>query len=473
MHSMPNNHTDDLDNGIIPQDSTDDEVQTLYVEAFLHNNRFEHIIQVMGYHPRYLSCFIKTQNYLLRGDGALPYAHRHYIAIMAAGRHQCSYLISTQTNEFLTQGGDPTWLKGLQYVPKKLQDLYEVNKILAHRPWLLTKAHIEKLTRGSDNWSMVELMQAIVILTHFHALSSFVYGCGINAEIDSEDGHTFRPPSPSSSQNSQPDSPSQSLVNSAPVTVAVTANAVGKGGKCGGGHNGSLSASAEEVGSGGVGIEILMERMRRLTEEAQEEMTQEELQKRFERVEVQSAELPSSTKPPCPKADILRYVEDAEFTYQDFTKRGSQGHTSTFRAQDYSWEEQGYSLANRLYSNIGRLLDVKFTTAKELTYYTMGDRTEVDTTSFRRAIWNYIHCLYGIRHDDYDYKEVNHLLERTLKAYIKTVTCYPERITRRDYNSFMREFQHSEKVHVNLMLLEARMQAELLYALRAIMKYMV
>ena len=76
----------------------------------------------------------------------------------------------------------------------------------------------------------------------------------------------------------------------------------------------------------------------------------------------------------------------------------------------------------------------------------MGDNKDVDTTSFRRAIWHYIHCMFGIRHDDYDYSEVNTLLERSLKAYVKTVTCYPERITRKDYDSFMREFKHSEKV---------------------------
>lgn len=58
------------------------------------------------------------------------------------------------------------------------------------------------------------------------------------------------------------------------------------------------------------------------------------------------------------------------------------------------------------------------------------------------------------RYDDYDYGEVNQLLERNLKVYIKTVACYPE------------------KVHVNLLLLEARMQAALLYALRAITRYM-
>jgi sestrin len=80
--------------------------------------------------------------------------------------------------------------------------------------------------------------------------------------------------------------------------------------------------------------------------------------------------------------------------------------------------------------------------------------------------------LYGIRHDDYDYGEVNQLLERPLKAFIKTVCCYPERITKTDYDNVMREFKHSEKVHVNLMIMEAKLQAELLYGLRTVMKLM-
>jgi len=77
----------------------------------------------------------------------------------------------------------------------------------------------------------------------------------------------------------------------------------------------------------------------------------------------------------------------------------------------------------------------------------MGDKSNVDTTSFRRAIWNYIHSLFGIRHDDYDYSVINKLLERPLKAYVKIVTCFPERVTCADYDAFMRDFNHSEKVH--------------------------
>lgn len=95
---------------------------------------------------------------------------------------------------------------------------------------------------------------------------------------------------------------------------------------------------------------------------------------------------------------------------------------------------------------MGNLLDDKFKTAYNLTYYTMGTHNKVDTSRFRRAIWNYIQCMFGIRHDDYDYNEVNQLLERSLKTFIKSAVCYPERVTKRDYDRVMREFKHSEKV---------------------------
>ena len=129
----------------------------------------------------------------------------------AAGRHQCSYLINLQKSEFLHQGGNQAWLQGLKSIPNKLQNLYEINKILAHRPWLLNKSHIEvnnftsenkwhekikisntfiplftlqRLTKGADNWSLAEVVHAIVLLAHFHSLSSFVFACGINEELD-------------------------------------------------------------------------------------------------------------------------------------------------------------------------------------------------------------------------------------------------------------------------------------------------
>ena len=65
--------------------------------------------------------------------------------------------------------------------------------------------------------------------------------------------------------------------------------------------------------------------------------------------------------------------------------------------QDYSWEDHGFSLVNRLYPDVGQMLDEKFQMAASLTYNTMASHKDVDTSMLRRAIWNYIHCMFGIR----------------------------------------------------------------------------
>ena len=56
----------------------------LFVEAFINQLRVSRLIQLLGYHPKYLQCFLRTHNFLMRGDGPLPYPVRHYIAILVS-----------------------------------------------------------------------------------------------------------------------------------------------------------------------------------------------------------------------------------------------------------------------------------------------------------------------------------------------------------------------------------------------------
>lgn len=56
----------------------------LLMDAFLQNNRLDHVSRVMSSHPTYLETFLRTQNFILRGDGPLPYDYRHLIAIMVS-----------------------------------------------------------------------------------------------------------------------------------------------------------------------------------------------------------------------------------------------------------------------------------------------------------------------------------------------------------------------------------------------------
>ncbi|KAM9737586.1 sestrin-2 isoform 2-T2 [Menidia menidia] len=414
--------------------------QDILIESFLSLGRVDHLTMALALHPAYLSCFLRTQHALLELDGPLPRHWRHYVSIMAAARHHCSYLVQQHSAGFLEAGGEEAWLGGVQRAPAKLRSLQTLNRLLAHRPWLVAQQHIQELVcPGADpRWSLAELIHAVILMAHTHSLCSFVWGCGLNPEPDHVGGYTFRPPSPTP----PPHSP----------------------------HSPPHEDGRTELVDGAVEVEVLMKRMVELQQQQEEEeCTQEEMVTRFERERSES--IPTAVVRGAPPDLVLCLVEEPEFRYEDFAPRGEQSPPS-MRAQDYSWEDHGFSLVNRLLPDMGQLLDEKFQVVSSLTYHRMAMHEGVDTYTLRKALWNYIHCLYGIRYDDYDYGGVNVLLERSLKAFVKTVACHPEQTTARVYHAFWRHFRHSEKVHANLIVMEARLQAALLYSLRAITDYM-
>uniref|UniRef100_A0A8C3SJV5 Sestrin 3 n=1 Tax=Chelydra serpentina TaxID=8475 RepID=A0A8C3SJV5_CHESE len=428
---------------VVKMTSSDQErAQFLFVKALASRGRLEAVTQQMGYHPQYLDSFLKMQHYLLHMDGPLPFACRHYIAIMAAARHQCWYLVNLHMLQFLRVGGDPQWLRGLDFMPPKLRNLNEINKILAHRPWLISKEHIEvtKLLKISEqSWSLAELVHAVVLVAHYHALASFVFGCGCEQEW--LDGRSI-------------------LKSTLP------------GNQC----------FCESASGNSCNLELLRINRKRVSHQGFNSPsgqgasgTRTDISREGDRAPCCLGDsglfFPSDFDGEIVRAtDLSCYVQDPDFGYQDFARR-DEDQTQLFR--DYSWEDHGFSLVNRLYSDVGHLLDEKFRTVDGLQSNAMAKRQGCESSVFKRGIWNYIHCMFGIRYDDYDYAEVNHFLERMLKVYIKTVTCYPEKTSPEMFRRFWKQFKHSEKVHVNLLILEARMQAELLYALRAITQYMI
>uniref|UniRef100_A0A8C2FS63 Si:zfos-80g12.1 n=1 Tax=Cyprinus carpio TaxID=7962 RepID=A0A8C2FS63_CYPCA len=355
--------------------------ESYFKVALANRGRLDSVSQQMASHPQYLESFLRTQHYILYMDGPLPVHYRHYIAIMAAARHHCRYLVSLHSAQFLLADGDPLWLQGLEAAPLRLQHLDHINKVLAHQPWLTAHSHMQALLKtGEQCWSLAELVQAVVLLAHCHSLCSFIFGSGSDSDT----------------------TPTPRVHHGTPPGYCLCDAANG---------NTALSPSLAMF-----------------------------------------------------SADPSRFVTDPEFGYQEFARR-EEDHFQVFRVQDYSWEDHGFSLVNRLYSDIGHLLDERFRNVASLPFPHSPD--------LKRAIWNYIHCIYGIRYDDYDYGEVNRLLERGLKLYIKAVACYPDSSKTPLCPLSWAPVKASDKVHVNLLVMEARLQAELLYALRAITQYMI
>jgi sestrin len=102
-------------------------------------------MRLLSFHPEFLKEFVTFYNYLMYGQfgGTLSFDMRHLVAILAAGRHKCIYLIEQQEREFLLQNGPKSWLNGLENMPAKLKDLHDLNKLLCHQPWLVNQTHIQ------------------------------------------------------------------------------------------------------------------------------------------------------------------------------------------------------------------------------------------------------------------------------------------------------------------------------------------
>ncbi|XP_077428756.1 sestrin-3 [Vanacampus margaritifer] len=391
------------------------------------------VSQQMASHPQYLDSFLRAQHYILHMDGPLPLPCRHYIAIMAAARHHCNYLVYLHSAHFLRLGGDPLWLQGLEAAPPRLRLLDHINKVLAHQPWLAACSHIKTLLKcGEPCWSLAELVQAVVILAHCHSLCSFVFGS------DADSAH-----SPARGKSPTP--------NGAPPAFAAFDVANGN-------SNGPrpLDNAAEQMTrpwsvDSSDDVLSLKERIHR---------SREERDKREERLLHADVDEDDETMY---LEDPSRFVTDPDFDYQEFARR-DEDHFQVFRVQDYSWDDHGFSLANRLYSDIGHLLDERFRKVAAV--------SSPHGPELKRAVWNYIHCILGIRYDDYDYGEVDRLLERDFKAYIKTVACFPDPSKNPPCPLRWASLKTSERIHVNLLVMEARLQAELLYALRAITQFM-
>ena len=52
------------------------------MESFLLSGRVTNVTSLIAFHPQYLECFLKTEYFMFKGEGPLPFDWRCYIAIM-------------------------------------------------------------------------------------------------------------------------------------------------------------------------------------------------------------------------------------------------------------------------------------------------------------------------------------------------------------------------------------------------------
>jgi sestrin len=419
---------------ITPLDTEDPEAREEMIEAFLSDGRLSHMTRIMAYHPKYLKCFRETHNFMFCGVGPLPTTWRHIIAIIAAYRHECQYLIDIHKRHYLELGGSANWLRDRDHLPPKLRRILLLNSIMAHQPYNVRAEHISRLVQGEHHWSLPELMHAIVIMAHIHTLCGFVFGVGCAPEIDSLWEMSVE---------------AQSVKSCEPVNMA------------------------QEMPSAGVVVENdIIERLRNVAMQDEDEVSAEanmqEYKSDFEETRLLAERDPNST--PKPTFGSVEPGEDQADTidkHVDFDMHAKSFH----RTQLFSWSDHGFAMLNRYYDQLAQYLDTEFEQIQEMTYGLIGEVC-LDSSPFRWAIWNYTHRITGMVDDEYKYGNVNKLIKQEEKAFVKIIVCYPQLAEAAQFWKILNNLKISEKVHVCMLAIEARKQAELVFVLQAVMQHM-
>jgi len=322
---------------------------------------------ILDLFPAYSDMFRQTQASLISGNGPLPLLERRFIALMGASTAGCESLERLQEQLFLRDGGDKGWLAG--QVPPRLHRLEAVNTILAHRPSSLSPSHIASLLTlppghpASDAWTLAEAVQAIVILANYHALSTLCLGVGNRAS------------------------------SSFKIDRYLQMKGRGK----------AVSLARVREKSGEAPDTLLLLEERRKWRLAQKELKRKRSFSEGE-VNTQSELLLKRTE--------LIKTKDAK----------EKEENKELMVQDFSWDDQGFCVISNFYSDIAVLLDDKFRAANSLA--TEAEEDKEQEAAFRRAVWNYVQSLFLVRHDDYDYSELEELLPAPLREFLD-LCCRP------------------------------------------------
>ncbi|CAG8482826.1 9021_t:CDS:2 [Cetraspora pellucida] len=493
-------------------------VKRLILETFARDGRISHLYRIFSYFPTFTEKYQASFRKIVEDMGP------------AASQHKCQYLVSLFKHDFINQNGDARWLEGLQYASEKIKSLARLNTILAHKPWELRPSHIDDLIKGANNpngyWKRSDVIHIILVMATFHSLSSFVMGCGIVPEYDTKGGNYI--PSvltpnlfgyddsessygildlDSSDGKIRPD-----VAAGLGVIIPIDSLAKTSSDLISNNDDDDRSLPNQQLNESSItsvtsvddddqctlNTSQLIERLKCKRETSA--FDNDENSRDIENVETEEMskhDSPNDTtaflsrdkaetttnfmkKPITTQSPSAPITEDfslfldptVEISYSDFPVEES----SLFKLQEYCWEDHGVEMVSHPIPNVGELLDQEFSEIRDLTDYCLfrsytKSNTDLDTTPLRQAIWFYVLRLFGLFKDDYSYKDLDLFLNNKFKSYIRKLCCTPEDITIDDWLDMGFEFSSEDKCHVNLIAIEARKQAELVYGLWNVMKW--
>jgi len=142
------------------------------------------------------------------------------------------------------------------------------------------------------------------------------------------------------------------------------------------------------------------------------------------------------------------------------------------QAQEFSWDEQGFSVMSAFYSDMASLFDDKMRAARHLSSLFLAGYEEEKYVKYNQSIWYHVQAQHGIHRDDINNEEIQEVMDENLKMFIN-ICSNGHNTSSHIFTKLGNDLGYSFKVFISIIVMEAKLQSELNYALEAVNKYMI
>ena len=469
----------------------------LLLDLFAATGRIGHFDRLLAFQPTFYSFFTATLDFLMTDAGPLPVPDRLYIAIIAASRLPSPYFISLLSSHFLQSQGEASWLQSIAHTPKRMQAFSSLSSLLCYTPYSLQAQHIERCLK-EGGMSMSELVQALCILTTYHATAAFAAALQINEEVDlgplvQRVKDTPSSSRPSSRRNSTAAAGDEASAPSA-ASVAAAAN-VGEG---------KVVAATRRDSKGEIVTEAQFLRRvlsdghlqaeegpMQLSDDAdiQPQIFPEAADRPIDQLycaapaapqpqpaqqQRETAATPAAAASCIPASSHRFFAHPSELNIAPAAFVPSRDHP-LFSFSSFSFKEHAAVTLERHYPSFSSLFLAELEHASALTTGHIGPYVAgslpIDTWPLRRAIAMFVHRYLGVYYDDFQYANISLLLNAPLQLFLCRV-CEGQPMRPEEWALAGYELTEGEKVHIALLVMEARRQAALLYSMHAVVQHL-
>ncbi|CAD8142291.1 unnamed protein product [Paramecium pentaurelia] len=386
--------------------------------------------------PSLIKPYFNVLDSLLNTQTKLTQDEKYYFAIMGAAASGSDQLYDLLIQHFYLNDGEKNWVElGYESIDEKIKSLDTICKILIQKPWEQSLKNTLQLIIKNNKWNKRELIQALMIFIYFNNIGCFSQGNGILKEIDYtlklQSGNTsisFTLPQEQQQQQqidlTQNEYIIQELKNQALLDAKFD----------------NPNYSSEKI--------------------VQVKSKQQSIDEPQELFDLDEDQL------------IIKFKEKFQKYFTNEEIKDSTGY-QILRFSEYNFQMNSYPVLKSIYPEGAQTIHDFLLEVKQMTRNTFGKEQQITTSAFRKAIRVYAQNIYRYQHDDIDYStQMNKLLPKELKAFIKIVSLTPNLLQKKHLDIIPLKLSADELCHITLLTIAAKIEVQLIYLSKALVDCM-